>query len=212
MISSSSSTLQKKMIKQQQLVPIREGQRKHTATAITKWNRHLSVGHTVLIPLLKFLEGILLPLFNRSGQYYDKKIVKLNHVTLVEPVMATAMMATFSVIYRRIKDNIVTRLKNIEQDLIIENRITAITNACIKQNGPIPLDALNAVMNDIKTLIKIECEPVDDYVKRLNVIWYHPRTGNKHVNQVLLPINNDLKLSDPIEINSNAFSTNKLES
>lgn len=199
-----------------QLVPTTEGQRKHTVIASTKYIHHLLAGHTVLIPLLKILEGILLPLFGRSavnGHYYNKRIVKVNHVTLVEPVMATAMMATFSVIYRRIKNNIVTRLKNIEQDLIVENRITAITNACIRQNGPVSLDSLNAVMNDIKTLIKIECEPVDDYVKRLNVIWYHPRTGNKHVNQVLLPVNNDLKLSDSMEINSNAFSsTNKSES
>jgi hypothetical protein len=167
--------------------------------------------------LLSHLTPSLLPLINKNANsllttirsciFLYSATTNIHYFTLLEPVIATAMMASFSVAYRRVKQNIITRLKNVEQDLLLENRIAAIMNACIRSNDTISNEALDAIMKELNTLIKLELTQIDDHVKRLKVIWYHPRTGKQYYHQVLLPVHRDLRLSDfKVQTHFNEFN------
>ncbi|KAL0490441.1 hypothetical protein AKO1_009498 [Acrasis kona] len=123
------------------------------------------------------------------ASYYDQvAMISSAQYTLVEPVLATAMMTAFSVIYRQVRTNTAQRLQNTEQDLLVQNSVSGVMNAFIRNDGVVPDDAVLAAMKQINSYIKTNCHKIDQYTKMLEVSCHHPRTGEMVEARCLIPV------------------------
>lgn len=135
----------------------------------------------------------------------DKNVISLNGVkkktfSIMEPLVAIAMVSTFSVIYRRFKDSLLTKLNNYEKDLLLYNTVQGLTHAFIRSKGKVPTEAIHIAMRDLNTYIKVHCKQIDEYIKLLQVTGYNPRNGEEVTSKVLIPAHDDLADYDSFEV------------
>jgi hypothetical protein len=100
----------------------------------------------------------------------------------------------------------VTSIANAEQDLILQNGVHGVMSAFIRGKGEIPHEAIHLVRDQSDVQIYAKCEPVDDYMKLLQVSCFHPRTGQKIESKCLIPVHDtDLESFEITDISQNTI-------
>nr|CAG4716282.1 unnamed protein product [Naegleria fowleri] len=133
-------------------------------------------------------------------------------------MIATAMLSAFSVVYRKFKHSILIQLEDIEIDLIIFNRVTAVLKSIIRKESrstnpfesnifksslPMSHEELISEMIEkdkeaypsLKLEIEVKQTPLDEFMKCLEVIAYHPKTGKRISQKVILSLHPQLTLN-----------------
>lgn len=138
-----------------------------------------------------------------------------HHFSLIEPMIGTAMMSAFSVICiwyflssyiffadKRMKQGIVQKLQDMEDELLLCNQVFALTNAMIRSNGSqIPQESLMLIMKQqFSNYIKVQCEFVDKYLKLVTVRAFNKQQVPIYETRVLLPAHDDVAKHDAFEL------------
>lgn len=164
---------------------------------------------------LSFLMFIYIFLkFKRFFKIYQitkrfKPLVNRRNYMLLESVISTAMMASFSLICKkfslkfldnRTKQSIITKLDQYENDLIMYNHQYGIMKEFIRNHGKEPRESLEMASEfNNHYIFKVNNENYDEYLKKLTVKAIK-KNGETNIVEFLVPIHEDVAKNDSFHL------------
>jgi len=112
---------------------------------------------------------LVLKFFGKSFGVFNSR---RRYFYFVEPIIATVMITSFTLIYNRVKQFMYQRLHGMERDLILQNVVFGLYQTLLSARGnmsSIPSEVLNLIRDVNKVDVNFSVNSVDDNLNLLSI-------------------------------------------
>eukprot|EP00698_Gefionella_okellyi_P003368 TRINITY_DN13137_c0_g1_i1.p1 TRINITY_DN13137_c0_g1~~TRINITY_DN13137_c0_g1_i1.p1 ORF type:complete len:235 (-),score=45.65 TRINITY_DN13137_c0_g1_i1:12-716(-) len=140
-------------------------------------NALLVLGYAWFVFAVKRLLSAL-PLLKSLSFRSPRGIGRRAFFTLAEPIAATAVLTAASSTYTRVKQNVLQRLTQLEDDLRLHTAaVNLITQYAANEVGTVETETMNVQLKNSPGTITLRTSKLDDHLRIVNVQTFNGRGG-----------------------------------